>query len=262
MRIHLLGTGAAVNECRFQASLLVDAGDAGSLLMDTGSGMDVVRTMTNMGIDPRTIRHIFVSHRHVDHAGGLEPLLLWHASEAHVQNLPVIRIYGEPRTLAALKAMYQAVSTVVPALFGEQLQWVPVCSGQTVDVGDQMRLTPFNVDHLPEDGGALGCLVDVAGKRLAYSGDTRPCASLPDACCKADLLFHEAGGLDERSSWVHMIGHSTGGDAGRAALKGEVGRLVLTHFPDEDLIDPMLAEARQFYKGRVELAQDLGHVDL
>ena len=39
MRVHLLGTGGAANECRYQASLFVKAPDGGSILLDTGNGL-------------------------------------------------------------------------------------------------------------------------------------------------------------------------------------------------------------------------------
>ncbi len=161
-----------------------------------------------------------------------------------------------------MKGIFKAASTVVPELFELQLHWVPITAGEAVQISDDLRLTPFDVDHLPEDGGAMGCVLDVGGKRIAYSGDTRPCSSLVDAVRHVDLLFHEAGGLEPRSSFVHMIGHSTGADAGRAACRASVERMVLTHFPWDSLIDPMLAEASQHFKGPIDLAQDLGHVDI
>jgi ribonuclease BN (tRNA processing enzyme) len=61
---------------------------------------------------------------------------------------------------------------------------------------------------------------------------------------------------------VHRPGHSTAGDAGRAAKAAGVGRLVLTHLPSDALAEPMLEEARAAFGGPVELASDLQLIEL
>jgi ribonuclease BN (tRNA processing enzyme) len=76
------------------------------------------------------------------------------------------------------------------------------------------------------------------------------------------LLIHETGGLDAQGAEVHRLGHSTAGDAGRAAKAAGVGRLVLTHVPGEALAAPMMAVARAAFGGPVELAHDLALLEL
>jgi ribonuclease Z len=39
--------------------------------------------------------------------------------------------------------------------------------------------------------GAVGYRLDYAGRSVVFSGDTRPCHTLVDACDGADLLIHE-----------------------------------------------------------------------
>jgi ribonuclease Z len=108
----------------------------------------------------------------------------------------------------------------------------------------------------------MGCVVELDGVRLAYSGDTRPVARLIEAARGADVLVHEAGGLDEQAADVHRQGHSTAGDAGRVAQAAGVGRLILSHVPFDALAQPMLAEARSAFGGPVDLATDLALIEI
>jgi ribonuclease Z len=105
-------------------------------------------------------------------------------------------------------------------------------------------------------------VVEQNGVRLVYSGDTRPTDRLVEAARNADVLIHESGGLDANAIEVHRLGHSTGGDAGRTAKAANVGRLVLTHLPANALAGPMLAEAQVAFGGPVELATDLGQIEI
>jgi ribonuclease BN (tRNA processing enzyme) len=267
--VRLLGTGGAANERRHQAGLLVAraaAPDESPILLDTGGGLDVVRQLTAAGYAPAAIRDIFVSHRHLDHLGGLEPLLLWSVIRALQERggppAEETRVFAEPRVVAEIQRLFDAVATAAPRLFGERLRLVPVADGGVVELRGGAHLTTFLVDHLPVDGGAMGCVLDLDGVRVAYSGDTRPTPRLIEAARDADVLVHEAGGLDAQAADVHRIGHSTAGDAARAARAAGVGRLVLTHLPSDELTAAMLEEARATFGGPVELARDLGGIDV
>jgi ribonuclease Z len=267
--IRLLGTGAAANEGRHQACVLVgwgDAADEGPILLDTGGGLDVVRQLVAAGSSPTAVRDIFVSHQHLDHVGGLEPLLLWSVirtlRERGGPPKEETRVYAEPRVLSAVERVFDAVVTAAPRLFGGKLRLAPVTDGGVVELRRGARLTTFLVDHLPVGGGAMGCLLELGGVRVVYSGDTRPTPRLIEVAQNADLLVHEAGGLDAHAAEVRRLGHSTAGDAGRAAKAAGVARLVLTHLPSEALAEPMLAEARAAFGGPVEVAHDLGLVEL
>jgi ribonuclease BN (tRNA processing enzyme) len=154
------------------------------------------------------------------------------------------------------------VATAAPRLFGGKLRLDPSTEVGVAELRSGARLTTFLVDHLPVDGGAMACRLDVGGVRVVYIGDTRPTARLIEIAQDADLLVHEAGGLDAHGAEVQRLGHSTAGDAGRAAKAAGVARLVLTPLPSEVLAEPMLAEARSVFAGPVELARDLGLIEL
>ena len=55
---------------------LVDPGDGGLLLFDTGAkGHILLQNMEKIGLDPQAISSVFISHAHWDHTGGLVALL-------------------------------------------------------------------------------------------------------------------------------------------------------------------------------------------
>jgi len=67
------------------------------------------------------------------------------------------------------------------------------------------------------------------GRRVVFSGDTRPCAATLEASAAADLLVHEATFLDEEAQRARETGHSTSAEAARLAAEAQVAMLALTH---------------------------------
>jgi ribonuclease Z len=68
------------------------------------------------------------------------------------------------------------------------------------------------------------------GRKVAISGDTRPCESVRLAAYRADLLVHEATFTEEERERAAETGHSTAAQAAEAAKAAEASMLALTHF--------------------------------
>jgi ribonuclease Z len=118
----------------------------------------------------------------------------------------------------------------------------------------QAVVTPGGVRVRPEE--VLG--ERRPGRKLALSGDTRPSPALAEAAHGADLLIHESTFSDEEQDRALETRHSTAREAGRIAQQAKVQRLLLTHLSSRHDVDPstLLAQARQEYAGRVEVAYD------
>lgn len=67
------------------------------------------------------------------------------------------------------------------------------------------------------------------GRRLVFSGDTRPCEAVAAAAHEADLLVHEATFATEEAERAHQTGHSTAAEAAALARDAGVRLLALTH---------------------------------
>ncbi|MDD1752315.1 MAG: ribonuclease Z [Methanotrichaceae archaeon] len=101
------------------------------------------------------------------------------------------------------------------------------------------------------------------GRKIVYSGDTRPCWAVELASCNADLLIHDGSLADDMAEWARETKHSTAGEAARLAKRANVRQLVLTHISprySEDLT-PLLKDSRSIFENTL-LAEDLMKLDI
>jgi ribonuclease Z len=89
------------------------------------------------------------------------------------------------------------------------------------------------------------------GRRVAISGDTRPCESLTAAARGADLLVHEATFAIEEAERAYQTGHSTAAQAAGVAREAEVQMLALYHFSIRYPVGVLRDEAREIFPGTV-----------
>ena len=89
------------------------------------------------------------------------------------------------------------------------------------------------------------------GRKLVFSGDTRPCPALRLAATGADLLVHEATFAIEDAERAHETGHSTAAQAAGIARDAGVRLLALNHvsirYPQRVIRD----EAREIFSASV-----------
>jgi len=123
--------------------------------------------------------------------------------------------------------------------------------GEAVDV-DGRTIHPEDVVGPPR-----------AGRRIVYTGDTRPCKQTVDIAREADLLIHDATFGEEESERAGLTGHSTAREAAEVARRAGALRLVLTHLSSRYAEDPrgLEREARHVFKSSV-VAHDGMQVDV
>lgn len=100
------------------------------------------------------------------------------------------------------------------------------------------------------------------GRKIVYSGDTRPSDRLQRLAQNADLLIHEATLSDELLERAQEDGHSTPSQAAETAKKARVKRLVLTHVSSRyKNTEELLQQAKKVFSN-VEVATDFMKLEL
>jgi ribonuclease Z len=124
------------------------------------------------------------------------------------------------------------------------------------DFGKLQAGIPINLNGetvLPEQ--VLG--EERKGRRIVYSGDTRPCSNMINFSFRADVLIHESTFDDSHQDKALENGHSTASEASQIAKSAQVRKLILTHistrYRDTDLLEK---EALKIFENPI-LAEDL-----
>ncbi|MDK2875953.1 MAG: ribonuclease [Archaeoglobaceae archaeon] len=101
------------------------------------------------------------------------------------------------------------------------------------------------------------------GRKIVYTGDTRPCDRTVEIAMNADLLIHDASFSENMKERAIETGHSTAREAGEVAKKANVKKLILTHLSARYSKDPepLLKEAREVFEN-VEIAKDFAEFEI
>ena len=189
--VRVLGCGDAFGSGgRFQTCFMVSSAD-GRCLIDCGATAMVA--MRRFGVDPASIDTVFISHLHGDHFAGL-PFLLLQQQFVGRRERP-LTIAGPPGTRLRLLA---ALDVMFPGSAGTEwrfaLCFAELTEGQSAQIGP-FAITPFAVVH-PSGAPSFALRLVVAGRVLAYSGDTEWTDTLIEAGRGADLLISECYSFD------------------------------------------------------------------
>ncbi|MCG2633948.1 MAG: 3',5'-cyclic-nucleotide phosphodiesterase [Gammaproteobacteria bacterium] len=174
MRLRVLGCSGGVGlGCETTALLLDD-----DILIDCGTGVGRL-SLAEM----KPIRHLFLTHSHLDHCA-LLPMLLdnkfGHLSEA-------FKVYGLPATLDALRQhlfndLIWPDFTRLPNPENPVVVLQPVSPGQLLEL-DGRKLEVIEVNHTVD---AAAYRLESGGHSLVFSGDTATNDNLWAALNRAD----------------------------------------------------------------------------
>jgi len=294
-----LGTAAAVPSAeRGLPSLLVTKGGDG-FLIDCGEGTQ--RQLMRAGHGFRGVKHVLLTHAHLDHVLGLAGLL---ATFALYRLDGTVEIIGSNETMMFVRRYLAAtigpereggyrLRAVTPgpvlARQGWRLDAFPVAHRGTESLGylfrDEMRhpliperLDAFGVPEGPERAalaqGRAVVLADgrritpemvhgapAAGAALAVIGDAEEIAGIVEPVRGADALVIEATFLERDAALARARGHLTAAAAARLARDAQVGELLLTHISGRYQPEEILTEAVQFFPN-VRVVADFDRISI
>ncbi len=95
------------------------------------------------------------------------------------------------------------------------------------------------------------------GRKIVYTGDTRPCERTIRIAKNADVLIHDASFTSDLQEWAEETKHSTAKEAAEIARLAGVRQLILTHISARYSKDskPLLDDTRATFKN-VIVAED------
>jgi len=218
------------------------------LLLDCSA--DAPHRMAQENLDWPNLDAIWISHLHLDHCGGLAPLLfgMKHAPQTKSREKP-LQIFGCAGSRKLLKAIddahnYKLFDLPFPLDFAE------VSPAQSFDALKGLKATTLSTPHRPESLAIR--LTDARGMTIVYSSDTGFAEDVAQFARGADLLVLECSFYRNKPIQTHL----ELADAMRLAAMAEPRKVMLTHlYPQWDGID-LESEARKLWPGETIAAQD------
>ncbi|MPZ26194.1 MAG: MBL fold metallo-hydrolase [Micromonosporaceae bacterium] len=214
MRLTVLGCAGSFPGPESACSAYLVEAEGFRLLVDFGTGSlsALQRYAGLMAVDA-----ILLTHLHCDHILDAVSFVVVrrYAPGAPLPPIPMYAPAGAPDRLAAAYSPDQSPLDDVYTFYGLQPGTFPI---------GPFTVTVDRVNHPVETYGVRLAQGDAV---IAYSADTGPCDPLVRLAQGADLFLCEASYLDDEPHPSDL--HLTGREAGEAATKAGVGRLLLTH---------------------------------
>ncbi len=241
MRIRVLGCSGGIGAGARTSALLVD----NDVLIDAGTGIGDLDLS-----DLDSIRHVFLTHAHLDHIAGL-PMLVDHVFDEDFE-IP-LTVYAREETLRAVQEhLFNDVIwpdfTRLPSPEKPMLRWHVTSPGDTIRVGHRNFYAVDVMHTVP----SLGYTVQNSGGVFAVSGDTKTNETLwpvLNACEDLKVLVIEVSFPNELEGLAADAGHYT-----PRTLTDDLKRL--RHEPEIWLTGMKPGEEDRIFKQVVKAAPD------
>ncbi|MET8154200.1 MBL fold metallo-hydrolase [Actinoplanes sp. NPDC049668] len=248
MRLTVLGCAGSFPGPEAACSAYLVEADGFRLLIDFGSGsLSALQRYAGIG----AVDAILLTHLHCDHMldACTYVVVRRYAPGGPLPPLPVYAPMGAAERISAAYSTDNEPVDDVYTFYALQPGTFPI---------GPLTVTVDRVNHPIE---TYGVRVEHNGGVLAYSSDTAPCDSLLRLAQGADLFLCEASYLDGVNNPPDL--HLTGGEAGEAATKADVRKLLLTHLVPAWVSEASTVEAASAaYAGPVEVVRPGARYDL
>ena len=234
------------------------------VLVDVGRGTFL--RLSQLEVPYSEIDAIYLTHLHSDHVVGLPDL--WLTGWIFSNREDALTVYGPAGTAELVRNLSEAfafdlhqrsVNESSGEISGAELRVVEVEDSAEYEV-EGFHVTAFEVDHhkvVP----AFGYRIEMAGKSVVLSGDTRYSENLIENSMSADVIVHEIMAMSSQApaGWHRVMEwHTSPGDVARVFSQTRPKLAVLSHLillgvSESQLYDDVTSE----YDGRVVVGADL-----
>ncbi|MCA1669500.1 MAG: MBL fold metallo-hydrolase [Thermomicrobia bacterium] len=245
MDITLLGTGSPMAPERCATGMVVTAPGCEPLLIDTCGGFELPRQLAKIGQPINALRNVIVTHRHMDHAGGMPALF--------IASIP-LAIYALPDAHAGIRELMNGCFPEWPIHDG--VERIPIEPGQPYVIGG-FSVEFFATEHRVP---TVAVRVQYRGRTLAFSADGIPNDGMIACARDADLFICDAlcAARDgaEHATRARSLMHPVAREAAEMAVAANARSLALTHLARYANADNLLAEARALFPSPVVVLDD------
>ena len=297
MELIFLGTSSALPTTKRNHSAIALKAFGEVMLFDCGEGTQ--RQMARIKLSPMKVDHIFITHLHGDHFLGLPGMIQSMAFRGRKNPLYIYGPEGMIKTVEHIKNLgYYALSYPIHVheikkgtILQTEEYLIECCPTHHSVLNlaysvEEKRSPKFLREKAIElglkpgpDFGKLqkGIPVEVngvlitpdqvlgkerKGRRIVYSGDTKPCSEMVEFATNADVLIHESTYESSQETKALENGHSTTTHAARIAKEADVSELILTHISTRYRdSDSLRREARHIFN-KVIMAEDFMTIDV
>ena len=300
LRVIFLGTAGSVPTLKRSLPAILIQRKGEQLMFDCGEAVQRQMMKAKTGFHKKM--KIFISHMHGDHILGLPGLLQTMALLDRERKLEIYGPSGIKRFIEAIKETVQFVLTFPVEIHEieeagvvceeEEYAVKAVWANHVIpSVAYALEEKPRPGRFYPEKAEALGVpegplwsklqhehMVNLAdgriikpeqvvgpprpGRKIVYTGDTRPFKGFVKFASGADLLVHDGTLDDELTEKAAEDGHSTPSQAAENAKKAKVKQLILTHISARyDDTSILLEQAQKIFKN-TRVAEDFIEIEV
>jgi ribonuclease BN (tRNA processing enzyme) len=264
-------------------------------LFDAGDGTQ--RQLAAAGLSVHAVRAVFVSHHHIDHVGGLAPLLVTRWLLNDRVPLPVIGPPGMTTMVDGIASAYRATELAPITIGGPPMPAIratlaPLDLPLMLDTPREVyrdaniRVLAITNDHYHFPPGSAAAAsarsysfrIETKDRTIVYTGDTGPSARLLLLAKGCDLLVSEVIDLSAMAATLRRAGdipaaalapmmahmeqdHLTPESVARVASTAGCQRVVLTHLSpgmdDETDMSGYTKGMAAIFAGPITVANDL-----
>lgn len=261
MKLTMLGTGnAMVTECYNTCFILEENNQY--FMVDGGGGNTILSQLKKSEIDVKQVKHIFVTHKHIDHLLGIIWMIRVICQSMNQNKYDGdAYIYAHDEVIELIKDIScKLLQEKQAKMIGTRLHLIPVEDGQSVQIINH-KVTFFDIGSTKAK--QFGFTMELEeGKKLTCCGDEPYNECEKEYVTGSTWLMHEAFCLYSQADIYkpYEKHHSTVKDACQLAQELGVENLILYHTEDKNIKKRKALyteEGKNYYHGNLYIPEDL-----